>query len=301
MVVAIVFLAAPNLFAYGTIAWNSFVDSATPAVNLTSTGALMDAGFVFELGVFDAGYIPDPARKWEWQSKWHSAQSKTYNAVAKNFYGSYQLTSKPIANAPPFTVGAKAYIWGKRGTPGNAEWILMRKTDWLWPVENDVAAGGLNWRVREANQIILGTVNANPTGTPFLMKSAAVTNLWAEFQATALAGETLNGPNDDPDHDGVCNLLEFAYVTNPLSAGEYYFPKVLALDDAGQSYLTMRVERNIDNAILTVQVSSDLVNWYDTGATTVKENSPEYLIVRDNTPITPALPVRFMRLKARLP
>lgn len=272
----------------------------------------MDGGFVFEIGVFDAGFTPDPARTWEWQAKWHPRQSKSYNATTKFFSGTVNLTgfwdyttSPPtsLANPPPFTIGAKGYIWGKKGVGGNAEWILISNSDWLWPVENDVTPGALPWRVRDAHQIILGTVNANSTGTPFLMKSAAVSVMtWPEFQATALAGQPLNGPNDDPDHDGVTNLFEFAQVTDPKSRGDYLFPDVQATDDAGQKYLTMTVKRNYDRAVLlTVQVSSDLVNWYDTGATTVKENSPGKLVVRDNTPITPALPIRFMRLKARLP
>lgn len=298
-------MAVPASHGYSTISWNSYLGVAGEPLNLTSTDELMDAGFVFELGVFDAGFVPDPARKWEWQAKWHAAQTKNYNAAAKSFSGSIFLTQKPVANPPPFTVGKKAYIWGKRGTPDNAEWILISNANWLWPLENDNSSPSpLNWFVTEANQIILGEVNANPGGTPFLMKSAAVSvKTWADFQTTALAGEPLNGPQDDPDHDGVVNLLEFAYVTDPLNKDEAYFPEVTRVEDNGQTYLSMSIERNQDHAVaLTVQFSSDLVNWVDgPAASTVTENSAIFLTVRDNTPITPALPTRFVRLKATLP
>ncbi len=295
-------LAVPEAQAFGTIAWNSFVLSGDP-VNLTSSDEIMDGEFVFQLGVFNPGFTPDPARKWEWESKWNPKATANYISATKVFSGSVFLTNQPVPNAPPFTVGAKAYIWGKRGTGNNAEWILFSNANWLWPLENDIDSNSsLNWRTREALQVILGTVNA-PNGTPFLMKSAAVRVMnWPQFQSTTLGGEPLNGPNDDPDGDGVENLLEFAYDIDPLDASSVYHPEVIFTEISGQFYQTMTVEANFDHAVLlTVQVSPDLVNWFDGPTyTTVIPNPDGLLIVRDNTQFSTASK-RFIRLKATLP
>jgi hypothetical protein len=37
------------------------------------------------------------------------------------------------------------------------------------------------------------------------------------WRAVKLAGNPLNGPGDDPDRDGIPNLLEFAFDTDPLA------------------------------------------------------------------------------------
>ena len=48
------------------------------SVNQDSTGAGIDAGFTFELGVFDTGFTPTPENRHAWLAHWHAAQTTAY-------------------------------------------------------------------------------------------------------------------------------------------------------------------------------------------------------------------------------
>ena len=267
-------------------------------VNHTSGGQNMDASFQFQLGVFTGGFVPTVANMTQWASHWVSAQSTSYNpaAGAKSFDSNFTVTG----NAAPFTVGAKGYVWGRSTAATKDEWILFRKSDWTWPAPNPMSPEPLYWNAAAANEIILGSINSG--GTPFLMKSAAVSS-YSQWQAGNLAGEPLSAANDDPDHDGSNNLLEFALGTPPLAPGAPVATPVDLVEVSGQKYLRISIPRGTNRlADLTVQVSGNLIQWNSgTSYTLVIEDSATALVVRDLTPYNPASPQRFMRLKAALP
>ncbi|MEO7341249.1 MAG: SdrD B-like domain-containing protein [Luteolibacter sp.] len=126
---------------------------------------------------------------------------------------------------------------------------------------------------------------------------------WEQWQAENLSGEPLNGPDQDPDRDGILNLMEFVFGTDPKSPGATIATPVVLVDVSGQRYLQITVPRRIDHpASLTVEVSSDMIDW-NSGAsnTVVVEDSAAALVVRDLVPFNPANPKRFIRLKASLP
>ena len=118
-----------------------------------------------------------------------------------------------------------------------------------------------------------------------------------------MAGEPLNAPTDDPDHDGTPNLLEFIFGTPPRLAGAPTATPVEIVTVLGQRYLQITIPRLSDRvATLNVQVSSDLTNWDAGPAFTVEvSNTPAAWVVRDLIPLDAAHPRRFMRLKAGLP
>ena len=271
-----------------TILWSSDANK----VNLTSLGQPMDGGFRFELGVFGNGFVPSPGNVADWAAHWTAAQRESYDASNKLFTGSYD----PPDNDAPFTVNAPAYVWGFRGDGVNNEWILFRAEGWIWPDASSLPYFE-EWFAKDATPI-LGEINAS--GSPFLMKSAAVANAapppttWEQWVDEHLPGEPLDGPADDPDHDGSPNLLEFVFGTSPATANPPTETPVALVS----GHLEITIPRRIDRpADLTVEVSGDLVNWLSgTAHTAVVENTPAVLVVRDLTPFDATHPRRFLRL-----
>ncbi|MEN9974139.1 MAG: hypothetical protein RLZZ282_145 [Verrucomicrobiota bacterium] len=285
--------------AQTTIFWSS----DGKHTNVTSTGAAFDGRFKFELGVFAAPFVPTKDNTGEWAAHWRTVSLKcrtTYNPNTWMVVASFT----PTNNDAPFVANAPAYIWGFRGDALSAEWILFRKSSWKWPDASSSPPSSsppspTSWLVQEADTVVLGALHAS--GSPFLMQSAAVTHArppdtsWLQWQADDLAGVVLNGPQDDPDRDGVSNLLEFVFGTSPMESGVM---PVLPLAVVG-GHVQITVPRRIDRpAALTVEVSSDLKNWQSgSGATTEEANTLAAWMVRDQSVLGAAHPRRFIRLK----
>jgi hypothetical protein len=273
-----------------TIFWSS----ASNAVNHTSGGLLpMDAGFRFELGVFTGAFVPTEGNKTSWAANWNSMQRSAYDVGEKRYYDEFT----PGDNKAPFTEGKAVYVWGFRGDAAAGEWILFRANTWTVP--NAYAPFNYQWFAQNATCVI-GDIQLS--GSPYLMKSAAVTNAapptttWEQWQAEFLTNEPQNGPNHDPDKDGSSNLLEFVFGTPPKSAGA---PVITPVSLVGGK-LQISIPRRVDHpALLTVQVSGNLTDWQSgPAATQIVDDGVFALVVRDLTPLDPANPKRFMRLKA---
>jgi hypothetical protein len=278
-----------------TLKW--FSDPAR--VNLDSSGAPMDGGFEFQIGAFKDSFEPTASNAAQWSAKWVMAETTAYNATTGLFDEQLELQS----NAAPFTVNGKAWIWGIRNTASGSEWILFRNTSWKWPT---AGSGGppsppsIFWNVDDANEVVLGAIHKG--GSPFLMESAAVSS-YAQWSATALTGETLNGPDDDPDRDGVANVLEFVFGSSPLISGTQPAATGTWFDSSGQQYLQLTVPRLRNRlALFTVEVSENLSLW-QSGASfaAVVSDQPNTWVVRDLTPRDSQHPKRFIRFKATLP
>ncbi len=278
-----------------TIAWFS----AAGSTNLTSTNLPINAVFNFELGVFRGGFVPDAGNTAQWADYWVPAQRVSYNADNKFFTGQFTV----VDNTAPFTIGTPAYIWGFQGSSPTAEWILLSNATWTWPAAGVMNPLALNWDASTATAV-LGAIDTD--GSPFLMQSAALpdtTASWEQWRLAELAGEPLSGPEDDPDHDGTPNLLEFVFGTLPKVAGAQVVTPLEIVTIFGQRFLQITIPRmGAHPATLDVQVSSNLISW-DTGPDFTMEvsNTPTALVVRDLTPLGPGVPQRFMRLKAGLP
>ena len=273
-----------------TIKWFS----PAGAVNLTSFGGPMNAAFNFELGVFSGSFVPTAANVAQWATNWVPAQRLTYNVPNMRFDGQFTV----VNNTAPFTVGKAAYVWGFQTGVASSEWILFRNPDWTWPAPNPMNPFGMDWNAATATALI-GSINSD--GSPFLMKSATVTT-WQQWRDTELAGEPFNGANDDPDQDGLSNLLEFVFGTLPKQAAGPPATPVEIVTSNSQQFQQLSLPRRMDHlATLTVQVSPDLTSWAaGPSATLVISDTPAALVVRDLTPLSPSAPKRFMRLKAEL-
>jgi hypothetical protein len=278
--------------------------AAPLSTNLTSTGAEMDQAFRFELGVFEDSFVPTEGNKEQWAQYWRPAKRTGYNTLGKDFSAEFVVEH----NDPPFTPGKQTYIWGFRGDALAGEWILFKNDLWTWPVPADPNGFPpplpLLWFAEdEDTTAILGQIHAS--GTPFLMQSAAVTHAapptttWNQWRQENLTGEALDGPHDDPDHDGTPNLLEFVLGTAPKVANPPVATPVIL--ESGHAVIT--IPRRIDHQVtLTIEVSGDLAIWHSGPAQVeISNEGLAALVARDLTPPGPANPRRFIRLKASLP
>lgn len=265
-------------------------------MNRGSGGAEMDAGFRFELGVFRDGFQPTATNVVRWAQYWNPADSVDYKPGERRFNRLFEVGN----NAAPFTAGAPAWIMGIRESSVGSERILFRGSTWNWPVVNSMNPVPVQWNTARADRIVLGEVN--PAGDPHLMQSAG-TRSYDQWAAVELPAEAESGAVEDPDQDGLPNLLEFVFGTLPTGHGPRPAVTVVVTGIDGRSYQEMHVPRVPDReAELVVEVSGDLYLWESgPGKTVVVTDSPEQLVVRDLTPLEDSGPTRFMRLRVFTP
>lgn len=269
---------------------------------LFSGGAALDGAIQFELGVFADGFVPSVENRSEWTSHWVPAQRVDYVASTAVFNGTVTVD----ANDVPFTVGAKAYIWGFTGDLEDGEWILARQSTWTWPAPDPFVPFQLEWNIGAATEVLAGTVIAS--GSPFLLQTAAVGDLvppttsWPQWQEDELAGEPDNGPSDDPDRDGLSNLEEYAAGTPPLQAAEWVTvrPAMVTLAEAGR-YPVITVPLRADRELaLEIGVSGDLEQWdFDPSATVVASSTAGTVTYRGVVSLDLA-PRQFLRARLTL-
>ena len=106
-------------------------------------------------------------------------------------------------------------------------------------------------------------------------------------------------PDDDPDKDGVPNLLEYALNLSPSAATPLHQRIVNDLDSNQYLRLTITRNPNATDLIYSVEASSDLTNW-SSAPTLILQNTSTTLQVRDTQPMTSANR-RFMRLRVTQP
>ena len=148
---------------------------------------------------------------------------------------------------------------------------------------------------------------------PSLVPSLAFTQfVQAAFGPAATGTGPVCGPDKDPDHDGVCNLLEFAMGTDPNDGASVALAEMGRLTENGETYLTIRYPRSKTAAgvSLAVEYSSDLVTWHANStsgqvtrtvsiATAADQPDTEIVVEAAILPISQA-PNAFLRVAAKV-
>jgi hypothetical protein len=264
-------------------------------INLRASGLPMGDGFEFQLGSFTAGFVPSPDNLAQWQDHWVASDSGAYNSVTHSFSENYLVEN----NTSPFSFGANAYVWGRSSSTTGDEWILLRKSDWKWPAPDPLNPTPLFWNAATADQVILGAINT--TGIPFLMRLESIQS-YAQWRNDFLANEPLGDPNDDPDHDGTINSVEFCFGSNPSvpTSPAQVATSVVAVN--GLNYLQVSVPRIRNRlALLSSEISTDLLTWSSDPAQIVQVSSSiGSWVFRDALPLGMTPSKRFYRTKVVL-
>ncbi len=220
---------------------------------ITSDGSpLTPNDFSFELGGFTNGFVPTAANIDEWVENWHVFDAITspdadtsdgfiQGAAGSRFVGNASLnmqisTSEDADLNFAFTPGTQAYVFIRNSdTPTfGSEWLLYTSEqgiDWEFPAVSGLSFS-VNWFAGDnepelAEQVVWGGINGvnvndgsagefTDTSTDFLLRTHTFENSFDGFEewiaGFSVTDSSLEG---DPDGDGINNLFEFFYDTDP--------------------------------------------------------------------------------------
>lgn len=214
----------------------------------------------------------------------------------------------------PLAGGAIVDVYTGQNAPhGLVLDLAARRLYWT---DTGTNTGGLNARgitrgamdgATAAEIVVAGTASNQPWDLDLDRRNASYAEWRARFFRYDSAVAT-NGPEADPDGDGLENLAEYALGFAPFSS-DAAATEVLRVNDAGTDYAAIRFRRRAATSDLTiaVQVSTDLVTWNDNStaafttqvSVTAAEDGMELVTVRANTPLGTA--PQHLRVKASMP
>ncbi len=120
-----------------TLDWGSEVFSDL----VDSKGVTLDNSFVFQLGAFVDGFLPDQTNTGSWLANWRVFDQASYNPDYGYFSSTVQMNddgSSTSSDRSPGTMsfeGLGAYLWVRNGDDPEAgiEWLLTRADSWVFP------------------------------------------------------------------------------------------------------------------------------------------------------------------------
>ena len=271
----------------GGITWGSeLFASASDSENQP-----LDSNWTFYLGYFDSGFIPSAENTAEWASHWTTLDVSSYAPLSG-------FSSTWIHDE--MSTGRKGYIWGaNRSLPAN-EWILMSASTWSVPPFDSLIAD-VDWISSDANEVIVGEVSATGemvtsvgVGEPPFLSG----DHWRElyFSDAEQNNALVSDWDADSDGDGMSNLAEFAFGTQPKRRDRVEVR--LTIEGGFFQFETQRA-RNV-GVLYFAQISENLEQWSEGNSfVTLEEESPSSLTYR-STVTNAAAPKQFGRLRVAL-
>jgi hypothetical protein len=179
-------------------------------------------------------------------------------------------------------------------TPGACPLELMVRADQRYDIQigTEFYEDSQWWRISytggTGNDVVLTRITPTPAQT------WQGTNFGTNANNPLIAGNIA-----DPDYDGIANLLERALGLNPTTVSNTGLPAGSLIQSGSSNFLTLTVIKSsaASDLTYTVEVSGDLTLWNSgTTHTTILDNTPTLLRVRDNIPLSSGTR-RFMHLK----
>ncbi len=160
--------------------------------------------------------------------------------------------------------GAVGYAVQRATAPGGP-YVTLATTEAASYRDSAVTPGvAYHYRVSIADGVGGGSVSATSTATPLLGYAA-----WREEAFAGATDPALVGAEADPDRDGISNLLEYAFGTDPLLSTDTAATPTptLAPDGAGNLVFEFRLAKGLAPLGLAVETSPTLALWSDSGLT----------------------------------
>jgi hypothetical protein len=142
-VAALFFL--PNRARSQDLNWGSPINSEI----VDSNGAPLDQSFIFQIGAFVGGFIPDGTNTSNWLNYWQVFDAADYNGVESPddgivgyFTSTAAMTDSGLSDSSDLSPlassfeGLDAYLWIRNSNLPieGSEWFLARAGDWVFPV-----------------------------------------------------------------------------------------------------------------------------------------------------------------------
>jgi hypothetical protein len=202
---AVVLAGAIQTAQAGTVDWGG----ATDDVLLTAGANVMPSSYIWEMGSFASGFVPDSSNLGLWEANWKPVEQAAWGAGTSasgwwteqsdfvwdpgtSTYSWMAVGSPetPATNANTWVPGDRMYLWvyNTKTIAADSEWSLVTganpnstSTDWVLPTKFDQGSTDYQWRLSQADTVIFGGLNnvdgpgANtPPGGAFDLQTAVV-------------------------------------------------------------------------------------------------------------------------------
>ena len=165
-----------------------------------------------------------------------------------------------VALAWTAAAGATAYNV-KRATTSGGPYTLIGTASGTSYTDTAVTLGTPYFYVISATTTVNGTLGESPDSNQASATPVTAYAAWAANATQGLSAGVNDGPMDDPDHDGIPNLLEFALRGAPMLASRSILP-VLTHTGGGWAFEYDRSVLSIPpTTIQMVEYGSNLTGW----------------------------------------
>lgn len=261
--------------------------------HVTSLGQPLNAGFQFELGGFAKGFVPTAQNTADWSRHWIPVQRTRFNPDTRWFTALIRVPTE----TPPLEPGHPVYIWGFSGSESAGEWTLFRSERWVWPKANPANPIPLQWFVKDATQIVLGSIRL--TEGQLRLTTASVTGslppitTWTQW----LAESSEPGGRTPTSEDSI----DFVIGRDPSmarAAAPTRWLQPSLQTRSGQEFLEIRVPRRRDRPVRwRIEVSDDCLSWRTASMDCeIVDDGPEEFVVRQTAPTSAPTCPRFLRV-----
>ncbi|RYD21775.1 MAG: PEP-CTERM sorting domain-containing protein [Verrucomicrobiaceae bacterium] len=180
----VLLLGCPSVHAQ-TLNWGSKIESEivdSSGQEIDADGSGLQNAFLFQLGAFEEGFIPDETNMGQWLANWHVFDSAPYynNGDGTSQFSSsmdvhdYRNPSDPQLNDyPSMFEGLKGYIWiyNEAGT----EFFLASASSWVFPtLETDCCSNGEPdpWSISDVVVPVWGTYEKSESEPDYIQTQA---------------------------------------------------------------------------------------------------------------------------------